>query len=106
MPGKEESVGDDLVTLLDEQGNEHDFIIEDIFECQEKRYAVLVPVEQPEQSDEDENEDLEAYIFRIELSEGEEVLVEVEDEEEWERVASCWEILTQDQELDVEKDLN
>ncbi|MFY9385438.1 MAG: DUF1292 domain-containing protein, partial [Dethiobacteria bacterium] len=35
----------------------------------------------------------EVYIFRVELDDenGEEVLVELEDEAEWERVAAVWE---------------
>ncbi|HHX87281.1 MAG TPA: DUF1292 domain-containing protein [Firmicutes bacterium] len=109
MPEKEESLESDLVTLVDEQGKEHDFIIEDIFEYQDKRYAVLVPFiadELPEE--EQEEDDLEAYIFRIELEEGEEVLVEVENEKEWEQAASWWENLRQDlgTELDQDEEFN
>lgn len=102
MSGKEESNENELVTLVDEQGNEHDFMVEDIFEYRDKRYAVLVP--SPGPSEQDEEDDLEAYIFRIEQVEGEDVLVEVEDEEEWEQAASQWEILKRDLELEFDED--
>lgn len=108
MPDKEENYEGELVTLVDEQGNEHDFMVEDIFEYRDKRYAVLVP--SSEISEEDEEDDSEAYIFRIEQVEGEDVLVEVEDEEEWEQVASQWEILKRDPGLgfgeDEDEELN
>ncbi len=85
---------DDIITLTDEKGNEHDFAVIDAFLVGENRYAILLPV----YGDEDED-DLEvdfeddAYIFRIEIDEetGDEILAEVEDEEEWKRVAESWE---------------
>ena len=109
----------DLVTLVDDEGNEHDFMIEDIFEYRDKRYAVLVPspgsmddedeMEEDEseedwEDDEEDEEDLEAYIFRIDEVEGEEVLVEVEDEQEWEQVSCHWENLRRDQDQGWEQD--
>ncbi|MEW5784827.1 MAG: DUF1292 domain-containing protein [Bacillota bacterium] len=84
----------DLVTLVDEEGNEHDFTIIDIFPVNLKQYAILVPVNyEAEQEDEEINLDDDAYIFRIDLDEenGEETLVEVEDEAEWNQVALEWE---------------
>ena len=96
MPGKEENSGNPLVTLVDEQGNEHEFLVEDLFECQDKRYAVLTPA--PGFSKTDGEEDLEeAYIFRLEHMEGEDVLVEVEDEKEWSSGLQ-WEMLKEDSE--------
>ena len=104
MPGKEEGIDNDLVTLVDEDGNEHDFIIEDMFEYQDKRYAVLVPLILDELLEEEQEDNLEAYIFRIEQREGEDVLVEVEDEKEWEQVVSWWENLRQDLESELDED--
>ncbi len=107
----------DLVTLVDDEGNEHDFLIEDIFEYRDKRYAVLVPSlgsfdegegegeETGEEGDWEDEQELEAYIFRIDEVGGEEVLVEVEDEEEWEQATAHWEVLKQDQDQSWDPDL-
>ncbi len=83
----------DIVILVDEEGNEHNFALVDKFQVDTKDYAVLVPIiylEDDEEGDEIDFED-EAYIFRIDLDQGEETLVEVEDESEWNEVASVWE---------------
>ncbi len=107
IAGKDEGNENELVTLVDEQGNEHDFMVEDFFEYGERRYAVLVPLSGSAgegEVDEDDEDDLEAYIFRVEQVEGEDVLVEVEDEDEWEQAASHWEVLKQDLEPDFDGD--
>lgn len=84
---------EDLITLLDEDGVEHDFIVLDILFVEGKEYAVLLPVEYEEAAEEteEENMDEEAVIFRIDEEDGEQVLVAVEDEKEWERVTAEWE---------------
>lgn len=98
----------DLVTLIDEEGNEHEFAVIDIFPVKLKQYAILVPVSYDE-AEEDEEIDLadDAYIFRIDFSEegGEETLVEVEDEAEWNEVAAEWESRIQVLEEEDEKDI-
>lgn len=86
----------DIVILVDEEGNEHSFAMVDRFEVDMIEYAVLVPVSyiDDDQDDQDGDEvdfEDEAYIFRIDLEEGEETLVEVEDEIEWNEVAAVWE---------------
>lgn len=82
----------DLVTLVDEDGNEHNFAVIDILPVNMKQYAILVPVNYDEEDEEDELIlDNDAYIFRIDEVEGEETLVEVDDEEEWNKVATEWE---------------
>ena len=56
----------------------------DMVEVDGSQYAVLVPLE--EGSDEDE-----AIILKIVLDEnGEEVLYDIEDDEEWEKVVDIW----------------
>ena len=75
-----------IVTLVDENGEEQDFAIDDIVEVDETRYAILVPAEC---LDELEDEDVceEAFIFRIEVDDdGEEYFTDIEDDEEYERV--------------------
>jgi len=84
----------DLVTLIDDEGLEHEFAVIDIFPFKEKRYAILVPViyDAENQAAEPELAD-DAYIFRIEQDEAgsEEFLVEVEDETEWIEAVQEWE---------------
>lgn len=71
----------DLVVLIDEEGAEHRFIIVEVVEVDEEKYAVLVPAE-----DDDEG----AVILRFALDdEGNDILVGIEDEEEWEMVAKA-----------------
>ncbi len=99
-----------IITLIDEDGGEHEFEVLDVFPVDAKRYAILVPVEDNhagagERGDEEEADAEEyerAYIFRIEEVEGEESLVEVEEEEEWNRVAREWELRMQELEEDGE----
>ena len=83
----------DLVVLIDEEGNEHDFALIDRFEYDFKEYAILVPVTSLEAEALEEEADFEeeAFIFRIDLDEGEETLTEVDDETEWNEVATVWE---------------
>ncbi len=92
----------DIVVLVDEEGLEHEFALVDRFPVDADEYAILVPVislEGEENGEAIEFED-EAYIFRIDLSEGDEMLVEVEDETEWNQVASVWEERMQELEED------
>jgi putative Holliday junction resolvase len=104
MPGEDR---EDIVVLTDDEGNEVEFLFLDAFEVGEKRYAVLVPLEgtddeDQESTDEDYIEGSEAMIFRLEKDEkGDEVFVEIEDDEEWAEVTAAWEDL-QDEEFDEE----
>ena len=86
---------DNLVTLTDDEGNEHDFVVIDAFVVDEKRYAILLPVDDSENDGAEVKVDYEenAYIFRVEMDDrsGEETLTELDDEEEWKRVALAWE---------------
>lgn len=71
---------EDVITLIDEEGIEQDFVIVDVIDVDEQRYAILVPQE-------DDDEDLEARILRIDVDDnGEEVLVDIEDDDEFDRV--------------------
>ena len=75
---------DDVLILVDEEDQEHPFQMIDMVEVDGSQYAVLVPLE--EGSDEDE-----AIILKIVLDEnGEEVLYDIEDDEEWEKVVHIW----------------
>lgn len=79
---------EDRVTLVDEEGKEHDFRVLDGFECDEQEYVVLIPAE----ADLEAEEVGDAFILRVESdAEGNEVLSDIEDEEEWNRVCGAWE---------------
>jgi Protein of unknown function (DUF1292). len=78
----------EVLTLIDEDGEEQDFAILDIVELEGSRYAILLPLDE-EGEEEDEGE---AIILKYAKDEeGNEILVDIEDDEEWERVADAWE---------------
>lgn len=86
------------ITLIDEDGKEHRFNLLNILEMEGLKYAVMVP---EQQANEDEEE---AFIFRLETDEdGEEVLVDIEDDEEFNRVCELLNEL-EDEEEEEEAD--
>ncbi len=77
----------DLITLVDEDGQEHQFSLVDLIELEEHRYALMIPAEDKPSAEDEE----EAYIFRLETDDkGEDVLVDIEDEDEFERVCAAF----------------
>jgi len=75
------------VVLTDEEGVEHPFRVIDVIEVEENVYAILLP----DGEDADEAGAEEAVIFRVEEDEnGDEVLYDIEDDDEWERVAEAY----------------
>lgn len=92
---------DNIITLVDEDGQEHRFDLLNIVELDEVRYAVMVPEGTDQESVEEEEE---AVIFRIETDEeGEEVLVDIEDDEEFERVCNYLDQLMEEEMGDKEE---
>ena len=81
----------ETVSLVDDQGNEHDFNIVDVIEVAERRYAILQPAEGGE----------EAVIFRVE---DDETLTTVEDDEEFARVAAALQDLEEYDEVELADD--
>lgn len=83
-----------IITLLDEEGQEHNFELIDIIEVEENEYAILLPPE----------EDAEEAIVlkRTQDEEGNEILMDIEDEEEWQKVAAAWEELMEKAEFHEE----
>lgn len=77
---------EDIITLLDEEGEEHNFVFLDIFSMNRKEYAIIVPF-----SDEASYEEEALLILRVDDDNGEKVLVVIEDEDEWEKAALEWE---------------
>lgn len=65
------------ITLLDEDNKENEFTIVDYLEVEDRKYVVLLP---------DENPDEGAIILRIEDLDGDQILVDIEDDDEFDEV--------------------
>jgi len=85
--------GADVITLLDEDGTEHEFNIVDVLDVDERRYAILQPMSAGEESD-------TAVIFRME----DDTLVTIEDDAEFERVRQAFEDTHADDEAADDED--
>ncbi|MDW7650707.1 MAG: DUF1292 domain-containing protein [Bacillota bacterium] len=92
---------DDIVTLLDEEGQEHAFMVLDIIMVNDSEYAIMVPAEEGLVNS--ESDEQEAIIFRIDETDGEQALVVVEDDAEWDAVAAAWEELVDSEEDEDEE---
>ena len=80
----EEALEESVVLLVDEEGKEHEFQLVDMLEVEGTQYAVLSPIEDGEESE-------EAIILKVGLdSNGEEMLYDIEDDAEWEKVVEVW----------------
>ncbi len=80
----------DTITLMDDQGQEHEFEIVDALEQDGREYLALVPIfDQPEESLEDSGE---LVILRVQPAEDEdgEYLEPIEDEEEFTKIADIF----------------
>ncbi len=81
----------DVISLLDEEGKEHEFEIVDALEADGREYMALIPIyDQPEETLEDSGE---LVILRVsdELDEdGDQFLEAIEEEEEYNQVAEMF----------------
>lgn len=87
MDQEMETGGEDVVTLVDEEGKHHDFQVVDIIEVDGKEYALLLPAES-----EDPEED-EVLVLRFE----EDRFEMIEDEAEFQRVVKVLEELNEEE---------
>ena len=70
----------EIVTLFDEEGEPHNFFVLDGIETDDGRFVALLPEEEDEtESEDDESGDY--FIFQVVTKDGEEELSEIEDEE-------------------------
>jgi uncharacterized protein YrzB (UPF0473 family) len=85
----QDSFETDIVTLVDDEGNGHEFEILDILDENDRTFYALLP------TSEDESEGLEQdtyYIFEaFETEDGEQELAEVSDEELLDQLADIFE---------------
>ena len=79
----------DLITLIDDEGNEHEFEIIDELENDDGHYMALVPTQQEPEESSPEAETY--YIFEVVEEDGEEQLQEVEDDALLDQLAEIFE---------------
>lgn len=80
----EMDLGADILTLVDEDGVEHQFEVVDSAEVDGQNYMALVPIfDEPEDLLEDSGE---LVILRVVEDGGEEFLEAIEDEEEFDKI--------------------
>lgn len=83
------------VTLTLDDGSELECVILTIFPVEERQYIALLPM------DETEGEEGEVYLYRFnELEDGELELLNIEDDEEYEKVADAFDEFLDEEEFD------
>ncbi len=83
-----EEYGPDLVSVIDDEGNQHQFEVLDAIETDEGRYVALVPVLDPAEAVEDDGE---LIILEVANENGEDLLVPIEDDEVFDEIAAIFE---------------
>lgn len=87
-----------ILVLVDEDGEEHEFELLAELEIEDQSYRVLIPVGEDEEVDEEE--EVEVVILKVVYDEeGNEFLGDIEDDEEWEKVADAWQELADSEEI-------
>ena len=84
-----EEYGNNLVSVLDDEGNEHQFEVLDAIETDDGRDVALLPIYSEAEAAIDD--DGELVILAVEEENGEELLVPILDDEEFEQIASIFE---------------
>ena len=84
-----EEYGNSIVSVLDDEGNEHQFELLDAIETDDGRYVALLPIY--EEADAALEDDGELVILAVVNDEGEDLLVPIEDDEEFEEIAQIFE---------------
>ena len=83
-----EDYGNSLVTVLDDEGNEHQFELLDAIETDEGRYVALLPIyTEAEAALEDDGE---LVILEVVNDNGDDLLVPIEDDEVFENIADAF----------------
>ena len=82
-----EDYGNDIVTLVDENGKETEFEIVDSLVTDNNEYFALIPTDTAENLSEDDGE---LVILKVVEENGEEFLEPIEDDEEYESIAEIF----------------
>lgn len=84
-----EEYNPDLVTVTDDDGNEHIFEELDRIETDTARYVALLPYfENPEEMLEDDGE---VIVLKVSEEDGETYLVQIDDDDEYEEISAIFE---------------
>ena len=84
-----EEYGNSLVTVLDDEGNEHQFELLDAIETDDGRYVALLPIyTEAEAALEDDGE---LVLLEVVTEDGEDLLMPIEDDEVFEDIAAAFE---------------
>ena len=94
-------LGEDIITLVDEDGVEHEFEIADIMEVDGTHYMALIPV--IDNADEFLEDPGELVVLKVVADGAEEYLEAIEDEEEFNRISAEF-IKRLDEEYDFVED--
>lgn len=82
----------ETVVLTDEEGVEHEFVNLDTIEVDGGTYLILMPLLEEASEDADE-----AIILKLgKDDQGNDVLIDIEDDEEWEKVADAWDSMDEE----------
>lgn len=76
----------DLVSLSDDEGNEYNFEVLDSFDENDTQYVAMTPC--ADENDADEEMDGSLVIMKVIEENGENYFVEIEDDDEYERIAN------------------
>jgi uncharacterized protein YrzB (UPF0473 family) len=88
----------EVLILVDDDGQEHSFELIAELEMEGQHYVVVAPID--EEADEEE-EEVDITILRATFDEdGNMYLADIEDDEEWEKVADAWQELVESEELE------
>lgn len=77
--------GPDLLTLVDEEGAEHEFEVVDSLEIGDKQYVALIPVADADSLSDDDGE---LIILRVIEGEDQDFLEPIEDDKEFDSVSA------------------
>ena len=87
---------ENMVNLIDQDGNEIQFEIILTLEAEGKEYAILMPLE--------DNDAEEALIFRIDTDEEGDILTPLENDEEYETVVAVYNTLMEEEGLNFDEE--
>ena len=82
--GEEQEAG--IITLVDDEGIEHEFEVADVLEMDGSEYIALVPVYE----EEDVDDDGELVVLKVVAEGVEEYLEAIEDEDEFNKIAAIF----------------
>jgi uncharacterized protein YrzB (UPF0473 family) len=85
----DQGFGPDIVTVIDEEGLEHEFEVLDAIETEDGRFVALLPVyDNPSDT---LNDDGELLILAVQEEDGEEMLVTIDDDQLFDQIADIFE---------------